>query len=208
MLGPQRMQKKHRRGHARRRLLLRSVLAVALVLSVCVHSAPASAMDSYGAEYSWKPFMPLFGPGTALLLAGYAPVLGAALPTSLRAGTAFFYAVGTAGLACDNGKPDYTCSGDFGAAALLIPLVGPFIFADDHPKDSQINPHGLAVSETTRTLLYVDGVAQIAGAALMGIGLATGHWDHDGRSSVQNTFTLTPMLSLGRVGLSLSVQGM
>ncbi len=208
MLGPPRMQTKHRRGHARRRPLLRLVLVVAVALVVCMRGAPASAMDSYGAEYSWKPFMPLFGPGTALLLAGYAPVLGAAVPTTLRAGATFFYALGTAGLACDNGKPDYTCSGDFGAGELLIPLVGPFIFADDHPKDSQINPHGLAVSATTRTLLYVDGVAQIAGAAFMGIGLATGHWDHDGRSSMQSTFTIVPMLSLGRVGLSLSVQGM
>ena len=152
--------------------------------------------------------MPLFGPGTALALASYAPAFGAALPTTLRAGATFFYGAGTAGLACDNGRPDYVCSGDFGAAELLIPLVGPFLYADDHPKDSQINPHGLAASVTTRTLLYVDGAAQIGGALLMGIGLAAGQWEHDARSTAKSTFTLAPMLGLGRAGLSLTVQGM
>jgi hypothetical protein len=183
-------------------------LGVALAIALLGVSSRALAMDSYSAEYSWKPFMPLFGPGTALLLAGYAPVFAAAAPTSLRAGATFFYGVGTLGLACDNGRPDYTCSGDFGAAQLLVPLVGPFLFADDHPKDSQINPHGLAVSPTMRTLLYVDGAAQITGAALLGIGLATGHWEHDARGTAESSFTLAPMLGLGHAGLSLRVTGM
>lgn len=186
----------------------RAMLGVAIALVVLWVSAPARAMDSYGAEYSWKPFMPLFGPGTALFLAGYAPAFVAAAPTSLRLGATFFYAVGTAGLACDHGSPDYVCAGDFGAAELLVPLVGPFLYADDHPKDSQVNPHGLAMSTSTRTLLYVDGAAQISGAVLLGIGLATGHWEHDARTTSQSRFTFAPMLGLGRAGISLSAQGM
>jgi hypothetical protein len=186
----------------------RAALGVAAAIVIMCVSSSAWAIDSYSAEYSWKPVMPLFGPGTALLLAGYVPVFGAALPTTLRAGATLFYDLGTVGLACDNGKPDYTCAGDFGAAQLLIPFVGPFLFADNHPKDSQINPHGLAVPPSTRTLLYVDGVMQITGATLMAIGLASGHWEHDARSTSDSSFTLTPMLGMGRAGLSLQIIGM
>ncbi len=184
-------------------------LGVALAIAIVSASPDAHALDSYGAEYSWKPVMPLFGPGTALLLGGYVPLFAAAAPTSLRAGATLFYDVGTLGMGCDRGQPEYTCSGDYGGAQLLIPFAGPFLYADSHPKDSQLNPHGQEMSPTLRTLLYVDGAAQIAGAALMGIGLAGGEWEHDGRASTsQSKLSIAPMLGMGRVGLSLGVTGM
>jgi hypothetical protein len=187
-----------------RRTTVASVFAMVALLA-----RPASAMDSYAAEYSWKPFMPLFGSGTALFLAGYVPAFGAAAPTTFRAVATAFYNVPTVGLLCAApGSPDYTCSGYFGAEQLLIPLAGPFLYASNHPRDSAINPNGLPVSETTQTLLYVDGAVQITGAVLMGIGLATGHYEHDARSSFASGFSLSPMLGGGRGGLTLTYTGL
>jgi len=187
-------------------------IGVALALAITCASSPAHALDSYGSEYSWKPVMPLFGPGTALLLGGYVPLFAATSPTWVRAGATFFYDLGSAGMGCDHGKPEYTCSGDYGGAQLLVPLVGPFLFAESHPKDSQLNPNGMAMTTTMRNLLYVDGAAQITGAVLMGVGLASGSWQRDGRDSGPSPqltrFSIAPMLGMGRAGLSLGVSGM
>jgi hypothetical protein len=116
--------------------------------------------------------------GLGVFLVGYAPAVAAAAPSTLGLVARGFYFMGTFGLGCyyrstgeDNTPPDdYWCRGDHGAVQMLVPVVGPFLFARNHPKDSVLNVRGTDLAPFARGALYASGGVQASGLVLAGIG--------------------------------------
>jgi hypothetical protein len=127
----------------------------------------------------WRPQTSVLVTGAIVFGAGYVPAVGAALPAT--GGLLFRVAVtvltiGLGAIVCSlgYGSDSYYCHGAHGGMELLLPVAGPFIFAADHPRDSTINPHGLPLGKTSKTLLYASGATQAAGLFTMGLGLVLG----------------------------------
>jgi hypothetical protein len=95
---------------------------------------------------------------------------------------------------------------------LLIPFAGPITFANSHPRDSVLNPHGSPLTGTTKGLLYTSSALQIAGVSSMLLSLAFGRSVPVRRPSAAAgpSFTLAPLeapdVAGATVGLSLGVQ--
>lgn len=144
--------------------------------------------------------------GGGMFAVGYAPVFGAAIPSTVGLlGRAVGW-VGTVGIApfvaCvlpyigeddpaagphvshDHG---YFCSGQHGSMQLMLPVAGPFLFAAHHPKDSLLNKDGAELSPTARDLLRASGVVQIVGIATGLAGLAAGSYVGDGPTAASSS---------------------
>lgn len=112
----------------------------------------------------WRANRPLLVAGAIMFASGYGPDAIAGLPSTIGLVGRVVILVLTVGLPClFNSSGDYLCSGQHGAVQLMIPFVGPFTFASDHPRDSIINKRGAPLSDTTRAFLYTSAGLQIAG---------------------------------------------
>jgi hypothetical protein len=172
----------------RSRFFLGALIALALVSHATrAHADEDPEMDR------WRAFMPVFTPGAIAFLAGYAPSLIAAAPAAVRVG----------------GAP-FADPGDIGGLELAVPFAGPFIFADSHPRDASLNPNGMPFSTATKTLLMIDGAAQIGGAVLMLVGVAAGHRagdEHVEKTARAPTFAVWPMVTYDSVGVGARIVG-
>jgi hypothetical protein len=144
--------------------------------------------------------------------AGYAPNLGAALPsTAGLVGRILLYvfSLGIVPLACalGGGNGDYICTGQHGAMQLLIPFAGPFLFVGDHPRDSVINEHGRPISDTAKGLLYASGGLQIAGVSSILLAIALGKQEPvpTRKASTSPSFFVAPMSDASTVGVTIGV---
>lgn len=128
------------------------------------------------------------------MIAGYGPVLAAAAPSTVGLLGRLFYFVGTAGIgylaSCwaktttyedpkggypESRAPDnYLCSGTHGGALLVLPVAGPIMFIDQHPKDDILNPRGNELSALARGILYGSAAAQATGLGFLIASLAVG----------------------------------
>ena len=163
--------------------------AAILILGGTLISSAARA-DTAPSAPSESSSRRLLQTGGLLFGAGYAPVLGAGLPSTGGVIVRVFLNVFTVGLyqwGCRSSEYDgdgrtigvhtrdtYLCSGEHGGIQLLVPFAGPFLFAANHPQDSILNPHGARLSGVSQGLLYASGAAQIAGGLLVGIAIGDG----------------------------------
>lgn len=129
----------------------------------------------------WAPDDGLAKLGMSVFAAGYLPAAAAGLPSIGGAGARFLWVVGTLGLgpwaSCsdsDTGTKDahyhqksYLCDGTHGAFQLALPIAGPVLFAEGHPRDSVLNPKGDPLSGSAKGVLYASSITQAAGATLM-----------------------------------------
>jgi hypothetical protein len=175
----------------RSRFFVAALLAVAIVS----HAGRARAADEDPEMDRWRAFMPVFAPGAIAFLVSYVPSFIAAVPAAFHASGGWFH------------DP-----GDIGGLELAIPIAGPLLFADSHPRDAAINPHGNALSPTMSGLMLADGIAQAGGAALMLVGVAAGHRERDEHvqrvektAERKPTFMVLPMVGAGTVGVSARV---
>jgi hypothetical protein len=171
----------------------RFVVTALFALAIVSHAGHARAEEDPEMD-RWRAFMPVFAPGAVAFLAGYVPSFVAAAPAGFRA----------------SGAP-FRDPGDIGGLELAMPIVGPFVFADSHPRDASLNPNGYALSPTMKGLLIADGIAQAGGAALMLVGVAAGHRERDEHvdktAHQKPTFMAWPMLGANTVGVGARVIG-
>ncbi len=120
---------------------------------------------------SFRPNKALLYAGAGLFAAGYLPVVGAALPSTaglLGRVVIFVGTVGLVPLACALGSGGgYVCSGDHGSIQLLLPIGGPFLYAENHARDTVVNERGRPLSPFVKGALYASGAAQAAGGLLL-----------------------------------------
>lgn len=121
--------------------------------------------------------------GAGLFAAGYVPVAATGLPSTAGIIGRVALGVATIGLYpifC-TGR-GYPCRADHGAVQLMLPIAGPFLFVENHPKDSLVNENGRPLSSFARSALYASGAAQAAGAAMMLGAIALGDsYDNEGK---------------------------
>lgn len=135
--------------------------------------APAPAPVKPQGKSSFTPDPTLLYAGGGLFMLGYVPPLAVALPSTAGLAGRILLGVVTVGLvplACalgDGGSDSYVCNGDHGTIQLLMPVAGPFLFAENHPKDTVINEHGRPLAPGVKGVLYAAGAAQAAGMALV-----------------------------------------
>ncbi len=127
--------------------------------------------------YKWSPNNTVLTAGTAIFLAGYGPAFLLGAPSTLGLAGRVVILVFTLGLPCWSGDnpSSYVCNADHGAAVLLVPVAGPFLFATEHPHDTFINRAGRELSPVSNALAYTSGVTQAVGASVMIAGFALGH---------------------------------
>ena len=164
--------------------------------------------------------------GAFVFGAGYAPALGAGLPSTGGVVVRVFINVFTGGLyqyGCTTSEYDgygrtidthtrktYLCSGEHGAIQLIVPFAGPFLFAANHPQDSIINPHGAPLSGVSQGLLYASGAAQIAGGLLIAAGILQGEVAKPRSPEPPPPgvrFRILPAMTTSSVGLEASIAG-
>jgi hypothetical protein len=151
----------------------------------------------------WRHNRTLVLVGSLGFAAGYAPVVAAALPSASRHALVLVVVMLTFGLACiDNNCPDRGS----GALQLLVPVVGPLVFAEKHPRDAAINETGAPLSSTTRGLLYASAGVQTAGLLTMLAGVVFGHYETPSSASktaARPALTVGPFNAPNSVGLSV-----
>lgn len=179
--------------------------------------SPSTPSVEEAPRTTWVANQPMLFLGAGLTGIGYLPNVAAGLPSTAgfvgRVVALFF----TLGIPCivgqlKGGSSGYLCEGGHGAMQLLIPFAGPITFANSHPRDSVLNPHGSPLTGTTKGLLYTSSALQIAGVSSMLLSLAFGRSVPVRRPSAAAgpSFTLAPLeapdVAGATVGLSLGVQ--
>jgi len=158
-------------------------------------------------EMKWRANQPLLIGGAIMFGAGYAPNFVLGVPSGLGLVGRVIILVFTVGLPClFNNNHDYLCEGQHGAVQLLLPFAGPFLFANDHPRDTLINEKGRELDGAPKVLLYTSGVLQIVGMTGILMGHALGkdqpvERPDDKKADVK----VLPLVSPGAVGLTLNV---
>ncbi len=161
----------------------------------------------------WRHNRTLVWTGTFMFAAGYAPVAAVALPSTAGLAGRVALIFLTLGLAClDSGSGSF-CRADLGALQLLIPVVGPVLFASNHPRDYFVNKSGAELSGLEKGLLYASAGVQAAGLVTLVSGLVFGRYERvDQRSpaksdaakkTVEPSFFLRPLEAPGALGLSV-----
>jgi hypothetical protein len=155
----------------------------------------------------WHPNTALLATGLSLVSVGYGPNFVAAVPSAgggvLRAAQWWF----TAGLVCWTDKPKYACDAHHGAVQLLIPIVGPILFAEDHPRDTFLNERGRPLSPAVKGLLYTSAALQAAGIGALVASAVLGESTRaPAKADAGPALLVAPLGVPGSVGLELGVQ--
>lgn len=152
---------------------------------------------------------PLLVTGAVLFAAGYGPNLVAGAPSTVGLVGRVLILVPLLGLPCWFGaNSGYLCDADHGAMQLLVPFVGPFWFAADHPRDSILNERGRPLGDLTKGLLYTSGGLQIAGLAAILASIAVGEEvPAPGRKAATDpsSFFVVPQVGAGTLGVTLGL---
>jgi hypothetical protein len=162
---------------------------------------------------AWRANRPLLVTGAIMFGVGYGPNLAVAVPSTVGlAGriAVFVLTAGLAVLACGfgGGGDSYLCEGQHGAMQLLVPVVGPFFFASDHPRDSVVNENGRPLTGVTKGLLYTSAGLQIAGLVSILTAVVIGkHEPVPGRKtgSASPSFFVLPQANVDTLGLTVGV---
>lgn len=97
---------------------------------------------------------------------------------------------------------EYVCDGQHGGMALVIPVVGPFLFTTLHVKDSFLNPNGSRYAWPVHVLAYTATAAQITGILLMLEGKSV---DRHGRDRPEKgSLHVMPSISSGSIGVGMT----
>lgn len=168
---------------------------------------PASAAPP---RMQWRANRPLLVTGAILFAAGYGPNLAVALPSTAGLVGRVVLLTLTLALPCLFNSNGYICEGQHGTVQLLIPFIGPFLFASDHPRDSVVNEAGSPLSPTAKGLLYTSAGLQIAGITSIFLALATGRHELPDAPAAQArslspSWSVTPLAAPGAVGVSFGV---
>ncbi len=135
----------------------------------------APPAESPPPQPQWRPNTTLLTTGAIMFGVGYGVPAATALPSTVGLLGRVVILVLTIGLPClFNNDDDYLCDGDHGSVQMLIPFVGPILFAENHPKDSVINSDGRGFDSEVKVALYASSFLQIAGLATMVTGLVLG----------------------------------
>jgi hypothetical protein len=159
----------------------------------------------------WRANRPLLVTGAILFAVGYGPNVLAAAPSTAGVAGRFLVFVLTAGiavLACIGSGNGYLCNGQHGAVQLLVPAIGPFLFAADHPRDTVLNERGRPLGDVAKGLLYTSAGLQIAGlGSILGAIVMGKHEPVAVRKTTSTTpsFFITPQGDATTVGISVGV---
>jgi hypothetical protein len=139
----------------------------------------------------WQPNAPLFIGGACVFGLAYGLTLLVAFPSSVEALGRFL-----------DGKSNLRAGG----VALIIPFIGPIIFAEGHGTDSVLNKSGGELPDGLHDMLWVSAVMQMAGGASMIAGLALGGTPAPKKEGAfKPSLRLQPMIAPSTVGLSVNV---
>lgn len=155
----------------------------------------------------WHPNTPLLATGLSLLVVGYGPNLVAALPSAYAGVFRGAAEVLSLGDVCAGPRPTGAFCQQYGAVQLFIPIFGPFLFAEGHPRDTVLNEGGRPLSPTVKGLLYTSAALQAAaiGALIASVWLGESTVVR-ARAATGPALLVAPLGVPGSVGLELGVQ--
>lgn len=155
----------------------------------------------------WHPNTPLLATGLSLLVVGYGPNFVAAFPSAYNGvfrGAAEVLSLGK--VCADSPSTEALCK-QYGAVQLFIPIFGPFLFAEHHPRDTVLNEGGRPLSPTVKGLLYTSAALQAAaiGALVASVWLGESTVAR-AKADTGPALLVAPLGVPGSVGLELGVQ--
>jgi hypothetical protein len=103
-------------------------------------------------------------------------------------------------------RDNFFCQKRYGAGELLLPVVGPLLFAVNHPPDPLLNPNGRPLDGFAEGMLYASAAVQLVGLGTLVVGLAMNdaHVDPPSRprSGRASSFFVTPAAAPNTIGIS------
>ncbi len=155
----------------------------------------------------WHPNTPLLATGLSLLVVGYGPNFVAALPSAYNGVFRGAAEVFSLGKVCAGSSSTGTFCQQYGAVQLFIPIFGPFLFAEHHPRDTVLNERGRPLSPTAKGLLYTSAGLQAAAIGALVASVWLGESTVARRKADTGPALLVAPLSVpGSAGLELGVQ--